>query len=93
MFEGEQSEQIKRDIRRLADDMSEMSRKVMGQDKEALRKMRDQAREQVINARDMVQERARNVDKYVHKKPWAAVGVAALFGVLVGVVVNSKKRR
>lgn len=93
MFEGEQNEQIKRDIRRLADDMSEMKRKVMEQDQEALRKMRDQARERVVNAREMVQDRAKHVDKYVREKPWAAVGVAALIGMLFGAVASSKKRR
>ena len=33
---------------------------------------------------------ARVTDDYVHEHPWAAIGIAAGVGVLVGLLVNRK---
>ena len=53
-----------------------------------------QAKEKAADVQVVVVEKgkkaARVTDDYVHEHPWAAIGIAAGVGVLVGLLVNRK---
>jgi len=52
------------------------------------------ARERLANIDDValaqVKEVAKSADDYVHEHPWSAVGVAAVAGLLVGVLISRR---
>jgi len=52
------------------------------------------ARERLANVDDAVMEQAkeaaRSADEYVHEHPWGAVGIAAVAGVLLGVLISRR---
>jgi ElaB/YqjD/DUF883 family membrane-anchored ribosome-binding protein len=39
---------------------------------------------------DQAKEAARTADQYVHEHPWGAVGVAAVAGLLLGVLISRR---
>lgn len=39
---------------------------------------------------DQARQAAESADKYVHEKPWQAVGIAAGIGLLLGVLINRR---
>jgi len=62
--------------------------------RERIREALAQAREQIerIESKLMIEARvaALAADRYVHERPWQAVGVAAAVGFVIGVVVSRK---
>lgn len=93
MFEGDPQEKIKRDLRRLADDVAQLREGMMNNSREGLEHMRDTAREQFDTARQEVQAKAKEVDTYVKANPWLAAGIAAAVGIVLGALLTHKKRR
>ncbi len=55
-----------------------------------------QAKEKAADVQVVVVEKgkkaARATDDYVHEHPWTSIGVAAGVGVLIGLLINRKKR-
>jgi len=39
---------------------------------------------------DQAKEAARSADEYVHQHPWGAVGIAAVAGLIVGVMISRR---
>lgn len=52
--------------------------------KARLRELQGVARERATGA-------ARDADAYVHENPWTAIGLAAAAGVIVGVILSSRR--
>ena len=54
------------------------------------------ARERLASAQEDVIERTReaaeNADEYVHRNPWQAVGIAALVGLILGLIASRRTR-
>ncbi len=52
------------------------------------------ARERLSSAQEDVIERTReaaeNADEYVHRNPWQAVGIAALVGLILGLIASRR---
>lgn len=52
------------------------------------------ARQRLANIDDVVvdeaKKAARTADQYVHEHPWGAVGIAAVAGVLIGVLISRR---
>ena len=52
------------------------------------------ARERLASAQEDVIERTReaaeNADEYVHRNPWQAVGIAALLGLILGLIASRR---
>jgi ElaB/YqjD/DUF883 family membrane-anchored ribosome-binding protein len=53
------------------------------------------AKESIVRAQDAVTERARYAadytDQYVHENPWKSIGLAAVVGLLIGVLMNGRR--
>ncbi len=54
------------------------------------------AREQIGSAQSYAMDRGKQAvsatDSYVHEKPWQALAIAALFGVMIGFMSSSSRR-
>jgi ElaB/YqjD/DUF883 family membrane-anchored ribosome-binding protein len=52
------------------------------------------ARQRLANLDDVVvdeaKKAARTADRYVHEHPWGAVGIAAVAGLLIGVLISRR---
>ena len=86
------------DLKVLIGDTEELLKATAGQagEKVAIARERIQAslavyKDKLIDAERAMMERtkeaARATDEYVHEHPWQAVGVGALFGLLLGVLI------
>jgi ElaB/YqjD/DUF883 family membrane-anchored ribosome-binding protein len=53
------------------------------------------AKESIVRAQDAVTERARYAadytDQYVHENPWKSIGLAAVVGLLIGVLMTGRR--
>jgi ElaB/YqjD/DUF883 family membrane-anchored ribosome-binding protein len=53
------------------------------------------AKESIVRAQDAVTERARYAadytDQYVHENPWKSIGLAAVVGLLIGVLMSGRR--
>ncbi|MGC3964335.1 MAG: DUF883 family protein [Rhodocyclaceae bacterium] len=52
--------------------------------------LKAQAAEVESTARDKCRQVSQNADAYVHDNPWNAVGLAAAFGFVVGILVSRR---
>lgn len=57
---------------------------------ETLKSARARLSEIESNVLDQAKDAAKAADEYVHQHPWGAVGIAALAGLLVGVLVSRR---
>jgi ElaB/YqjD/DUF883 family membrane-anchored ribosome-binding protein len=58
-----------------------------------LAQAKDAASEGVATIRGYARDASRVTDEYVHESPWAAIGIAAAVGVLIGVLSAVTTRR
>ncbi len=93
MFEGDPHENLKRDLRRLADDMAQLKDAFMSGKRESLEHWRDTAKERFDGARNQANAKAHEVDVYVKENPWMAAGLAVAAGVVLGALLGKSKRR
>ena len=93
MFEGDPQENIKRDLRRLVDDVAQLRDALMSGKREHVEHFKEAAKEQFDWARGEVGAKARHVDRYVKDNPWAAAGVAAAVGAVLGMLLVKGKHR
>jgi ElaB/YqjD/DUF883 family membrane-anchored ribosome-binding protein len=58
---------------------------------EGLTAAKQRLHELEVAARDQATATARATDEYVHQNPWTAIGVAAVVGLLVGLLVSGRR--
>lgn len=86
---------------RFIDDVEALVSRATHLDAEEIEKLRSKVEDSIAGARDSVkrnaqgfQERATQVthaaDEYVHEKPWAIAGIAALAGIAIGLVMTRR---
>ena len=78
------------DLRAVMADAEELLRATAGEAGPKVQEARARAEETLRNARDHLQGAGRQLDAQVREHPWAAVGVAAGIGLLVGVLLARK---
>lgn len=94
-------DQLTTDLRAVINDAEELLRATTGATGERLAAARTRAEETLRSAReklahlddaviDQAKEAARSADEYVRKNPWGAVGIAAVAGLLVGVMISRR---
>jgi ElaB/YqjD/DUF883 family membrane-anchored ribosome-binding protein len=96
-----QTDKLMADLRLVVADAEELLRTTAGQAGEGAAELRDRVRVSLARARDGLadaQEVAlskakaagRAADDYVHDNPWRSIGVAAGFGLLVGLLIGRR---
>jgi ElaB/YqjD/DUF883 family membrane-anchored ribosome-binding protein len=99
---AEARDQLVADMKTVIADTEELVKATAGAAGERVSAARARAEETLRNARnklsqidDIVIGRAKDAahatDDYVRENPWGAVGVAALAGLLVGVLISSRR--
>ena len=78
------------DLRAVMADAEELLRATAGEAGPKVQEVRARAEETLRNARDHMQDAGRKLDAQVREHPWAAVGVAAGLGLLLGVLLARK---
>jgi ElaB/YqjD/DUF883 family membrane-anchored ribosome-binding protein len=95
-------EQLLRDFNQVVSDTEELLRSLaaVGGEKAAaaretveenLATAKKRLRELQGNAVERATDAARATDDYVHENPWQAIAIAGCVGVLVGLVLNSRR--
>lgn len=90
------------DLRGLIDQAEEMLQSLAGQSGEAAERLRARVEATVVNARarladlegnarELTEQAAENADRYVRSNPWAAVGIAAVAGLVIGAMISRKR--
>jgi ElaB/YqjD/DUF883 family membrane-anchored ribosome-binding protein len=78
------------DLKAVMADAEELLRATAGEAGPRVQAARARAEETLRNARERLQGAGRELDAQVREHPWAAVGVAAGIGLLVGVLLARK---
>ena len=95
-------DQLVADMKTVITDAEELLKATAGAAGERVSAARARAEETLRNARNKLsqiddivighaKDAARATDDYVHENPWGAVGIAALAGLLVGVLISSRR--
>lgn len=96
-----QTDKLMADLRLVVSDAEELLRSTAGQAGEGAAELRDRvqaslarARAGLADAQDAAITRAkaagRAADDYVHDNPWRSIGIAAGFGLLVGLLIGRR---
>lgn len=96
-----QTDKLMADLRLVVADAEELLRTTAGQAGEGAAELRDRVRVSLARARDGLAEAqevalskakaaGRAADDYVHDNPWRSIGVAAGFGLLVGLLIGRR---
>jgi len=96
------TEQLVADFKVVIHDAEELLRATAGQTGEKLSEARGRIQQSLLKAKaglaeaqTKVVEKAKAVgtatDQYVHEKPWQAVGIAAGIGLVVGMLISSRR--
>ena len=99
---AEARDQLVADMKTVIADAEELLKATAGAAGERVSAARARAEETLRNARNKLsqiddivighaKDAARATDDYVHENPWGAVGIAALAGLLVGVLISSRR--
>ena len=94
-------EKLMQDMRVVVADAEDLLKATAGQTGERIEKIRAKAEESLRTARNRMQiagkavqesatEAVQTVDEQVHKNPWAAVGIAAGVGLLLGIILGRR---
>ncbi|MCX7960954.1 MAG: DUF883 family protein [Burkholderiales bacterium] len=94
-------EKLVSDLKAVVNDAEELLRASAGQAGERLAAARERLQASLASARakladaervllDRTREAARATDAYVHQNPWQAVGVAALVGFVIGLLIGRR---
>ena len=96
-MENVTTDKLMADLRAVVRDAEELLQATAGQGSAQLKELRARAEESLGAARARLQEAgdearkaARDIDEQVHANPWAAVGVAAAAGLLLGMLLGRK---
>ena len=78
------------ELRNVIADAEELLRVTYDQTGPKVQEVRARAEESLRNAREHLQGAGRQLDAQVRQNPWAAVGIAAGVGLLIGVLMARK---
>ena len=92
---------LKQDLQAVVVDAEELLKATAGQTGERMQQVRAQAEESLRRARVRLEESsealgrnaraaAQSVDELAHKQPWAAAGIAAGVGLLIGLLISRR---
>jgi len=95
------TDKLMEDLRLVVADAEELLKATAGQAGEKLSNARMRAEDSIRAAKASIadagqlaaehtREAAKAADDYVRENPWAAVGIAAAVGILIGVLINRK---
>jgi ElaB/YqjD/DUF883 family membrane-anchored ribosome-binding protein len=95
-------DQLLRDFNQVVNDTEELLRAIANVGGEKAAAARESVEENLATAKKRLRElqgsaveratdAARATDDYVHEKPWQAIAVAAGVGVIVGLLLNSRR--
>ncbi len=94
-------EKLVRDLQRVITDAEELLHATAGQTEGKVAELRERIRANLMDARHKLgdleeavkvktREVARATDDYVHEHPWRAIGTAAGFGLVVGLLIGRR---
>lgn len=96
-MENVTTDKLMADLRTVVRDAEELLQATAGQGSAQLKELRARAEESLGAARARLQEAgddarkaARDIDEQVRANPWAAVGVAAAAGLVLGLLLGRK---
>ena len=78
------------DLRAVIADAEELLRATADQAGPRVQDARERAEESLRSARERLEGTGRRLDAQVREHPWAAVGVAAGIGLIVGILLSRK---
>jgi ElaB/YqjD/DUF883 family membrane-anchored ribosome-binding protein len=91
------TDKLMADLRAVVRDAEELLQATAGQGSAQIRELRERAeaslgaaRARLQEAGDEAREAAREVDEQVRAHPWAAVGIAAAAGLVLGLLLGRK---
>ena len=96
-----QTDKLMADLRLVVADAEELLRTTAGQAGEGAAELRDRVRASLARAREgladvqetafaKAREAGRAADDYVHDNPWRAIGIAAGFGLVIGLLIGRR---
>ena len=86
----ENAKNLMDDLRAVVADAEELLRATADQAGPRVQEARERAEESLRNARERLHGAGRELDAQVREHPWAAVGVAAGIGLIVGILLSRK---
>ena len=86
----ETSKNLMDDLRAVIADAEELLRATADQAGPQVQEVRERAEQSLRNARERLEGTGRELDAQVREHPWAAVGIAAGIGLLVGILLARK---
>jgi len=84
------TDQLLADLKTVMNDAEALLRATSTQTGEKIQEVRARAEESLRAAREHLQGAGRQLDAQVRENPWAAVGIAAGLGLLIGVLLSRK---
>ena len=78
------------ELRKVIADAEELLRVTAGEAGPKVQEVRARAEESLRSAREHLQGAGKQLDSHVRENPWAAVGVAAGIGVIIGILMARK---
>jgi ElaB/YqjD/DUF883 family membrane-anchored ribosome-binding protein len=78
------------ELRQVIADAEELLRVTADESAPKVQEVRARAEESLRNARERLQGAGKQLDAQVRENPWAAVGIAAGVGLLIGVLLARK---
>lgn len=88
------TEKLVGDVKVLANDVEELLKATAAQSGERIAEARTRAQAAIARARTTAVEQGKQAaqvtDQYVRENPWAAIGVSAAIGLLVGLLIGRR---
>lgn len=84
-------DKIIEDAKKLAADVAAYVGENKADAKERVQELSQRAKEQFGDAKEMAMKHAKDVDKMAKENVWAAVGIAATVGAVIGLLVSKKR--
>jgi ElaB/YqjD/DUF883 family membrane-anchored ribosome-binding protein len=81
---------IMSDLKAVIADAEELLRATADQAGPKVREVRERAEESLAAAREHLKDAGVELDSQVRKNPWAAVGIAAGVGLIIGILLSRK---
>jgi ElaB/YqjD/DUF883 family membrane-anchored ribosome-binding protein len=84
------TDKLVKDLKAVVGDTEELIKATAGQGGEQIARIRARAEESVRHARERIRTAGLDLDEQVREHPWAAMGVAAGVGVVLGIILGRK---
>jgi ElaB/YqjD/DUF883 family membrane-anchored ribosome-binding protein len=84
------TDKLAQDLRAVMTHAEELLRATAGAPGAEIEKLRERAEESLRVARESLKEAGIELEEQVRRHPWAAVGIAAGIGVLLGMLLSRK---